>query len=303
MHVLLHSVPPILQQATGDPGLHWRLPPGRGWWWEKQSLALVGRPLLSKSLIQLSAQGWVAFPPWSFFGLRRPSPPRGFTPRGPCRLLLPVPPYLWWAPADHTSTGDPPTPAGSFAPVSYGVRLFSSESWYVQGFVCALQDWSLCFPQSVEVVIKSCCLQSQIPWEFSVPLLNPQAGKPDVGFRTFTTVGELLWYYWSPVCGSPTQRVAQVTQLCPTLCHPMDCSPPGSSVHGILQARILEWVAILFSRGSSQPRDQTQVSHIAGGFFTIWATRKAHLVGMGFDFYHDCAPPTILLWILLCLWM
>ena len=44
-----------------------------------------------------------------------------------------------------------------------------------------------------------------------------------------------------------------VDELCPTLCHPMDCSLPGSSVHGILQARILEWVAILFSRGSSQP--------------------------------------------------
>ena len=67
-----------------------------------------------------------------------------------------------------------------------------------------------------------------------------------------------------------------VTQLCPTLCDPMDCSPPGSSVHGILQARILEWVAIPFSRGSSWPRDQTPVSYIAGRFFTIWATREAH---------------------------
>jgi len=47
----------------------------------------------------------------------------------------------------------------------------------------------------------------------------------------------------------------------------MDCSPSGSTVHGILQARILEWVAMLFFRGSSQPRDQTQVSCIAGGFF------------------------------------
>ena len=46
-----------------------------------------------------------------------------------------------------------------------------------------------------------------------------------------------------------------VTQLCPTLCDPMDCSPPGSSVRGFLQARILEWVAIPFSRGSSGPRD------------------------------------------------
>ena len=47
------------------------------------------------------------------------------------------------------------------------------------------------------------------------------------------------------------------------------------TIHGILQARILEWLAFLFSTGSSQPRDQTQVSHIAGGFFTSWATREA----------------------------
>ena len=55
----------------------------------------------------------------------------------------------------------------------------------------------------------------------------------------------------------------------------MDCSLPGSSVHGILQARILEWEAILFSRGSSWLRDQTQVSCTAGRFFTVWATREA----------------------------
>ena len=66
-----------------------------------------------------------------------------------------------------------------------------------------------------------------------------------------------------------------VAQLCLTLCNPMDCTLPTSSLHGILQARILEWVAIPFSRGSSQPRDQTQVSHTAGGLFTIWATREA----------------------------
>ena len=63
----------------------------------------------------------------------------------------------------------------------------------------------------------------------------------------------------------------KVAQLCPTLCDPMDYI-----VHGILQARILEWVAFPFSRGSSQPRDRTQVSCIAGGFFTSWATREAH---------------------------
>ena len=66
-----------------------------------------------------------------------------------------------------------------------------------------------------------------------------------------------------------------VTQSCLTLCDPMDCSPPGSSVHGILQARILEWVAMPSSGESSQPRDQTQVSRIAGRCFTLWATREA----------------------------
>ena len=66
-----------------------------------------------------------------------------------------------------------------------------------------------------------------------------------------------------------------VTQSCPTLCNPVDCSLPGFSVHGILQGRILEWVAIFFSRLSSQPRDWTQASYIAGGFFTIWTIREA----------------------------
>ena len=69
-----------------------------------------------------------------------------------------------------------------------------------------------------------------------------------------------------------------VAQSCPTLCNPMDYSPPGSSVHGILQARILEWVAIPFSRGSSPPRDRTQClmfSTLAGRFFTTGATWEA----------------------------
>ena len=62
-----------------------------------------------------------------------------------------------------------------------------------------------------------------------------------------------------------------------TLCDLMDCSTPDSSVHGILQVRTLEWVAISPPRGSSQPRDQIQVSCIAGRFFTIWATRETPL--------------------------
>ena len=69
-----------------------------------------------------------------------------------------------------------------------------------------------------------------------------------------------------------------VAQSCPTLCRHgvTDCSPPGSSIHGILQARMLEWVAIPFSRGSSQSRDWTQVSCTAGRLFIVWATREAH---------------------------
>ena len=67
---------------------------------------------------------------------------------------------------------------------------------------------------------------------------------------------------------------AKLLQLCLTLCNPMDCSLPGSSVHGILQARILEWVTISFSRGSSQPRDRTWVSRIGGRRFNLWATRQ-----------------------------
>ena len=116
-----------------------------------------------------------------------------------------------------------------------------------------------------------------------------------------------------------------VTQSCPTLCDPMDCSPLGSSVHGILQARVLEWVAILlFSRRSSRPRDQTQISYIAGRFFTVWATRETlvfsavlqittdlvchsfHVIGvqarlswvscLGFHELHWRCQPSCLLW-------
>ena len=78
-------------------------------------------------------------------------------------------------------------------------------------------------------------------------------------------------------------REVKVTQLCLTLCNPKECP-----VHGILQARILEWVAFPFSRGSSQPRDWTQISLITGGFFTSWATREAQV-----------GSPSLLQWIFL----
>ena len=65
---------------------------------------------------------------------------------------------------------------------------------------------------------------------------------------------------------------ALVAQSCPTPCDPKDCSPSGSSAHGIILARILDWIANFFSRGFSQPGPQTRVSCIAGRFFPIWAT-------------------------------
>ena len=67
---------------------------------------------------------------------------------------------------------------------------------------------------------------------------------------------------------------SEIAQSCPTICDPVDCSPPGSSIHGTLQARTREWVAISFSRGSFWPRDRTQVPCIAGRCFNLWATRE-----------------------------
>ena len=83
--------------------------------------------------------------------------------------------------------------------------------------------------------------------------------------QTITSVGKPV--DWNPHMLLKVKVL--VIQLCLTLCDPTGCSPPGSSVQGILQARILEWVAISFSKGSSLPRDQTQVSCPAGRFFII----------------------------------
>ena len=74
-----------------------------------------------------------------------------------------------------------------------------------------------------------------------------------------------------------SESESEVTQSCSTLCNPVDCSLPGSSVRGIFQARVLKWVAISFSRGSSRPRDWIWVSRIVGRRFTVWATGEGHL--------------------------
>ena len=86
--------------------------------------------------------------------------------------------------------------------------------------------------------------------------------------------------HWPVPPAKPNHMLAkwsEVTQSSPTRCDPMGCSLPGSSVYGIFQARVLEWVAISFSRGSSWPRDRTQVSCIVDRHFAIWATRKSYV--------------------------
>ena len=90
--------------------------------------------------------------------------------------------------------------------------------------------------------------------------------------------------------------ISEVPQSCPTLWTPMDCSLPGSSFHGILQARVLEWGAISFSRGSSWPRDQTLVSSIPGRHFNLWATREVQKQFIGLHFSLVRCPSLGLQW-------
>ena len=104
-----------------------------------------------------------------------------------------------------------------------------------------------------------------------IDIFHPHFRNENAFYRSCVII-ELAVFFVSKIQSSIIDCIlkVKVAQSCPTLCDPMDCP-----VHGLLQGRILEWVAIPFSRGSSQPRDWTQVSHIAGGFFISWATREA----------------------------
>ena len=100
-----------------------------------------------------------------------------------------------------------------------------------------------------------------VPWP-GIKLVPLALGAQSLNHWTTREIPSIILLSW--------REGVKVTRLCWTLCDPMDCA-----VHGILQTGILEWVAVPFSKGSSQPRGQTQVSCIAGGFFTSWATREA----------------------------
>ena len=112
----------------------------------------------------------------------------------------------------------------------------------------------------------------------SVPCLPGHRGSStrEVGKRKWRESSFLLSMTWKSHTPLPfLWREVKVVQSCPAFCDPMDYSPPGSSVCGTLQAGILEWVAIPFSRGPSWPRYRALVSHIAGRFFTIWRHQES----------------------------
>ena len=108
---------------------------------------------------------------------------------------------------------------------------------------------------------------------------------------SFSVSEKLIWvgrgWHFSFLCYTRNLQLwqkkrgkeSEVAQSSPTLCDPMDCSLSGSSVHKIFQARVREWIAISFSRGSSRPRNQTRGSRTAGRRFTVWATREARKGG------------------------
>ena len=142
--------------------------------------------------------------------------------------------------------------------------------------------------KALPILCLSAMLQEYLPWASLLPghpISAPTQAEGQVYFLTgiqsyqWSELPELLIILSINEMPNLSESVVKevkvlIAQSCPTPCHPIDCNSPGS-VHGILQGRILEWIAIPFSRGSSQLRDRTQVSCIADGFFTVWATREA----------------------------
>ena len=102
--------------------------------------------------------------------------------------------------------------------------------------------------------------------------------KQTFSLSSFTFIKRLFSSSSCSAIRKKEKKESEVAQSCPTLCDPMDCTLPGSSIHGIFQARILEWIAISFPRRSSQPRGWTQASCIVGRYFTVWGTREVFLV-------------------------
>ena len=147
---------------------------------------------------------------------------------------------------------------------------------------------SLTMLKPLTVWITTKCREFLQRWEYQTMLpvsretcmqVKKQQLEPDMEQLTHSKVGkkydEAVYCHLAYL--TYIQSRSEVAQSCPTLCDPMDYSLQGFSIHGVFQARVLEWVTISFSLGSSWPRDQIQVSRIVGRHFTIWATREAHM--------------------------
>ena len=142
----------------------------------------------------------------------------------------------------------------------------TSPALYFQ--MCTLKGWTRC--SIIFLPFRTC-------WD------SKQLGNQVITFVSQPLQGSILYYLSLTLI----QRERECVYACvcvlvfSVVSNSSDCSPPGSSLHGILQARILEWVAILFSRGSFRPRDQTWLSHVVGRRFTIWKRKsesKSHSV-------------------------
>ena len=132
--------------------------------------------------------------------------------------------------------------------------------WFWPHLLCSLQDLS-----SSRTRYWTCARK----WKHPVLITGPSGNSQQVtNFNAYPPKGPQE--RWDNTCVKVKVSESEVAQSCPTLCDPVGCSLPGSSVHGIPQARILEWVAISFSRGSSRPRNRTQASCIVGRRFNLW---------------------------------
>ena len=145
------------------------------------------------------------------------------------------------------------------------------------------KDVKLLRPRSDKVILR------HFPLIVLARLSRARGHRPQLSVgRVPGYLGDILWsccslpsghklfaFFPCVKCSHLLLKWSEVAQSCPTLCNPMDCILPGSSIHGIFQARVLEWVTISFSRGSSRPQDRTEVSRIAGRRFTVWDTREA----------------------------
>ena len=156
---------------------------------------------------------------------------------------------------------------GLFVDILYQIKVTFSFYFNESLYHKLVLDFIRCFCMVIIIsLLYFVTMVSYVDWSLNVrPTLHSWSKSNLVlMYSLVTLLGSVCWYSFK--CS------VLVTQSCLTFGDSMDCNPPGSSVSVISRARILEWVAISFSWGSSRPRDQTWISCIAGRFFTVWAT-------------------------------